>query len=47
LGHFRDVGALAKHPSGDESMFLSVSLDGSVKIWSLDVRLTSLLYDDL
>ncbi|CDW84829.1 UNKNOWN [Stylonychia lemnae] len=35
-GHFRDIGALAKHPSGDESMFLSVSLDGSVKIWSLD-----------
>eukprot|EP00347_Sterkiella_histriomuscorum_P004241 403361206 len=35
-GHFREIGSLSKHPSGDESMFLSFSIDGSVKIWSLD-----------
>lgn len=27
------------HPSGDTSMFLSVSLDGTVKIWSLNVNI--------
>ena len=43
--HIREVGALCEHPKAangnpESSLFLSASLDGQVKIWSLDVSFT-------
>lgn len=41
-GHFREVTSLTKHPS-DNSMFVSASLDGTIRFWSLDVSQFSVL----
>jgi WD40 repeat protein len=45
-GHFKEVGSIEAYPGvrgvpgtlGDPALFLSSSLDCSVKVWSLDVR---------
>lgn len=48
-GHLKEVGAIEEYPGikgvpgtvGDPTMFMSSSLDGFVKVWSLDVRMNS------
>ena len=51
-GHLKEVGSLEEYPGvrgvrgtlGDPNMFMSSSLDGSIKVWSLDVPPISLHY---
>ena len=51
-GHMKEVGAIEEYPGirgvrgtiGDPTLFMSSSLDGSVKVWSLDVSVWYNLY---
>lgn len=50
--HIKEVGSLAEYPGirgvpgtvGDPNLFISSSLDGSVKVWSLDVTINKTFY---
>ncbi len=50
--HIKEVGSLAEYPGirgvpgtvGDPNLFISSSLDGSVKVWSLDVTKNKIFF---